>query len=92
MAGRTAWILGNRLSHENPALEGADRVLLVESRAGLTAKRYHRQKLHLILSAMRHFTAELRDPDEVVETILGAVRDEKREVAFDLRARSLVVN
>ena len=32
------------------------------------------------------------DPDEVVDTILGAMRDERREVAFDLRARSLVVN
>ena len=60
MAGRTAWVLGDQLSHENPALEGVDRVLLVESRATLCGRRFHRQKLHLVLSAIRHFAAELR--------------------------------
>ncbi|CAN5519085.1 hypothetical protein BH24ACT24_BH24ACT24_02980 [soil metagenome] len=52
MAGRTALVLGDQLSHANPALEGADRVLLVESRAKLRSGRFHRQKLHLVLSAM----------------------------------------
>ncbi len=55
----TAWILGDQLSHDNPVLDGADRVLMVESRAKLGAGRWHRQKLHLVLSAMRHFAAEL---------------------------------
>lgn len=59
MAGTTAWILGDQLSHSNPALEAVDRVLIVESRAKLASGPYHRQKLHLILSAMRHFAAEL---------------------------------
>jgi deoxyribodipyrimidine photolyase-related protein len=59
MAGRTAWVLGDQLSLENPALEGADRVLLVESEAKLRSGRFHRQKLHLVLSAMRHFAADL---------------------------------
>ena len=58
-AGTTAWILGDQLSHANPALDGADRVLLVESRAKLGSGHWHRQKLHLVLSAMRHFAAEL---------------------------------
>ncbi len=61
MAGTTAWVLGDQLSHRNPALQGADRVLMVESRAKLGAGRWHRQKLHLVLSAMRHFAAELRE-------------------------------
>jgi deoxyribodipyrimidine photolyase-related protein len=61
MAGVTAWVLGDQLSHANPALEGADRVLLVESEAKLRAGRWHRQKLHLVLSAMRHFAAELEE-------------------------------
>ena len=61
MAGTTAWILGDQLSHDNPALEGADRVLLVESHAKLASGRWHRQKLHLVLSAMRHFAAELQE-------------------------------
>jgi deoxyribodipyrimidine photolyase-related protein len=67
VAGRTALVLGNQLSHANPALEGADRVLLVESRTKLTGGRYHRQKLHLVLSAMRHFAAELEDRGVEVE-------------------------
>jgi len=61
MAGITAWVLGDQLSHDNPALEGADRVLLVESSAKLASGRWHRQKLHLVLSAMRHFAAELEE-------------------------------
>src|SRR5687768_10572263 len=59
MAGTTAWVLGDQLSPDNPALEGADRVLLVESQRKLRAAPWHRQKLHLVLSAMRHFAAEL---------------------------------
>lgn len=35
------------------------RVLLIESTAALGRRRYHRQKLHLILSALRHRAAEL---------------------------------
>ena len=61
MAGRTAWILGDQLSHDHPALAGADRVLIIESRAKLASGRFHRQKLHLIVSAMRHFAAELAE-------------------------------
>ncbi len=58
--GHTALILGDQLSHANPALDGADRVLLVESRATMRRVRYHRRRLHLVLSAMRHFADELR--------------------------------
>lgn len=38
---------------------GHDGVLLVESRAALRRRRHHRQKLHLVLSALRHRVAEL---------------------------------
>lgn len=54
-------MLGDQLSPRNPALEGADRILLVESEAQLRAGRPHRQKLHLVLSAMRHFASEVGD-------------------------------
>lgn len=57
----TAWILGDQLSHDNPALEGAGRVLMIESEAKLRGAPWHRQKLQLVLSAMRHFAAELRE-------------------------------
>jgi deoxyribodipyrimidine photolyase-related protein len=55
----TAWVLGDQLSFDNPVLEGADRVLLIQSTAALSAKRFHRQKLHLILVAMRRFSEAL---------------------------------
>ena len=61
MAGTTAWVLGDQLTLHNTALDGADRVLVVQSEAALAAKRFHRQKLHLILVAMRHFADELRE-------------------------------
>jgi deoxyribodipyrimidine photolyase-related protein len=66
------WILGDQLTAEHPALRelverfGAAearrrcRLLLIESRSVLAWRRYHRQKLVLVWSAMRHFSAELR--------------------------------
>ncbi len=59
MTGHTALVLGDQLSHANPVLDGAARVLLVESRAALGRLRYHRQRRHLVLSAMRHYAREL---------------------------------
>jgi deoxyribodipyrimidine photolyase-related protein len=52
------WVLGDQLSHANPLLDGADRVLMIESTAAL-ARPAHRQRYHLLLSAMRHFATEL---------------------------------
>jgi deoxyribodipyrimidine photolyase-related protein len=65
MAGRTAWILADQLSRDNPALEGADRVLMVESRARPGGLSFHRQKLHLVFTAMRNFAAGLADTDGI---------------------------
>jgi deoxyribodipyrimidine photolyase-related protein len=42
-------------------------VLLVISRAVFRRRRYHRQKAHLVVSAMRHLAAELGDRAELVE-------------------------
>jgi deoxyribodipyrimidine photolyase-related protein len=60
MSGHTAWVLGEQLSLRNPALTGAARILLVESRAALAEPGLHRQKAHLVLSAIRHFADECR--------------------------------
>ena len=38
-----------------------NRVLLIECRAVFARRRFHRQKAHLVLSAMRHRAAELGD-------------------------------
>jgi deoxyribodipyrimidine photolyase-related protein len=47
---------------------GSGGVLLVESRAALGRRRYHRQKLHLVLSALRHRAAELGDSAILLRT------------------------
>ena len=61
---RTVWVLGDQLNRELGALRdatpGSDRILLVESTAKLTGKRWHRQRAHFVVTAMRRFAAELR--------------------------------
>jgi deoxyribodipyrimidine photolyase-related protein len=60
----TIWVLGDQLNRAVGALAdrkpGDCRVLLVTSEAKTSGKRWHRQRLHLVLSAMAHFAAELR--------------------------------
>lgn len=59
-------VLGDQLRRDLGALAGVApgevTVLMVESTAKLASKRWHRQRAHMVLSAMRHFAAEL--PDE----------------------------
>jgi len=66
------WILGDQLSPDHPALTALEqqfgagparrqgRILLLESSSVLAWRKYHRQKLVLVWSAMRHFSEELR--------------------------------
>lgn len=67
MAGRSAWVLADQLSKDNPVLKGADRVVMIESLSGMAQRRFHRQKLHLVISAMRHFAADLESRGIEVE-------------------------
>ena len=69
MPGTTAWVLADQLTTFNPALDGADRVLIVQSSGALRARRFHRQKLHLILVAMRHFVDELEHRGAAVDHV-----------------------
>ena len=59
----TVWILGDQLNRAVASLvdrqPGDCRVLLVESDAKITSKRWHVQRLHLVLSAMAHFADRL---------------------------------
>ena len=61
---QTVWILGDQLSADHGALRGRDprstRVLLVESAAKIESKRWHRQRLHVVLASMRKFARDLR--------------------------------
>lgn len=68
-----ALVLGDQLMEENPALEGADRVVMVESLATLGRAPLHRQRAQVVLSAMRHHAAALRERTGLeVEEIRGA--------------------
>jgi deoxyribodipyrimidine photolyase-related protein len=59
---RTIWILPDQLSLSNAALQagvkGRDSLLFIESRRALGKLPYHRHRLLLLLSAMRHFARE----------------------------------
>ena len=67
------WVLGDQLNHAQAALSGVDqsavRVLLVESSSVLQQRSYHRQKLVLVWSAMRHFAEELRSSGWCVDYV-----------------------
>ncbi|MGJ3246268.1 MAG: cryptochrome/photolyase family protein [Elainellaceae cyanobacterium] len=60
------WVLGDQLWQKQAALQSCDNqktetpVILIESAQHVRARPYHRQKLVLVWSAMRHFADELR--------------------------------
>jgi deoxyribodipyrimidine photolyase-related protein len=60
----SVWVLGDQLDAEHPALVDRTprdaRVLMIESDALLGARRWHRQRLHLVLTAMRRYADALR--------------------------------
>jgi deoxyribodipyrimidine photolyase-related protein len=68
---RTVWIWGDQLNVDLAHLRGTSpadtRVLLVVSTAKLAERRWHVQKAHLVVSAMRHFAAELEDRGYAVD-------------------------
>ncbi len=58
------WILGDQLHPQQAALATSPEqtpILMVESQGWVGQRRYHKQKVVLIWSAMRHFAAELQD-------------------------------
>ena len=86
----TVWILGDQLNRRVGALAdrepGATRVLLVTSESKIASKRWHRQRLHLVLSAMAHFAAELRAEGFEVDhraapTLLAGLHAHREEFA-----------
>ncbi len=60
---RSIWVLGDQLNRQIGALADArpehDRILLVESAALLGSRRWHRQRVHLVITAMRRFATDL---------------------------------
>jgi deoxyribodipyrimidine photolyase-related protein len=60
----TVWVLGDQLNVRIGAMRAATprthRVLMVESALKNGSRPWHRQRLHFIVSSMRHFAEELR--------------------------------
>jgi len=61
MSGSSAIIFGNQLYANHPALDGADRVLMVESARKLEKRYLHAKKIVFVVSAMRHYRDTLRE-------------------------------
>lgn len=62
------WLFADQLG---PAVYGGEHahreVLLVEARSALAKRRYHRQKLHIVLSALRHAHRDLKDRSTLIQ-------------------------
>lgn len=67
----TRWIFGSHLSHDLPIVKEADKetdvFLFVEAHSRSTWQNYHKQKLVLVFSAMRHFAEELKNKGYTVD-------------------------
>ena len=85
---RRRWLFADQLGPH--FLDQPDQpVLLIESRAVFRRRRFHRQKAHLVLSALRHRAAELGDQAVVVRAdtygeALAQVRRAARRLRPDL--------
>lgn len=69
------WLFADQLGPHFDVGRGG--VLLVESRRALGRRPFHRQKLHLVLSALRHRAAELGDSATLLrsDTYTDALRE-----------------
>lgn len=78
--GPPLWLFADQLGpHLWDTEEFADReIVLVESSRALARKRHHRQKLHLVLSGMRHLADALGDRVRYLRT--GTYREALEEV------------
>ena len=92
VAVTTVWVLGDQLNRRIGALAGADpathRVLLVQSLAKLRSKRWHRQRAHFVIAAMRRFADELREAGfdvdlRVCETLRAGLAEHVEEFEPD---------
>ena len=62
MTTEPLWVFADQLGpHVHGGAHRYRPVVIIESRRAFTRRRYHRQKLHLVLSGMRHLAAELGD-------------------------------
>ncbi|WP_079478472.1 cryptochrome/photolyase family protein [Halobacillus salinus] len=88
----TRWIFGNQLCMDLPIIKEADKendvILMVEAKSRALWQSYHKQKLTLIFSSMRHFAEELKDKGYTVDyRKADSFRDgwEEHKNAYDSR-------
>ncbi len=77
------WLFADQLGPHVHGGEHAGRpILLVEATSALRRRRYHRQKLHLVLSAVRHAAADLGERATLIRagTYTEALRSYGRPV------------
>jgi deoxyribodipyrimidine photolyase-related protein len=71
----TVWVLGDQLTADAPVLAnrepGSFRVLLIESRAKLAQRRWHVQRAHLYVAAMRRFARSLTVAGHEVDYVVA---------------------
>lgn len=62
---RTIWVFGDQLNTSLGAFSDAnpktDVILMVESHRKISTRPWHRQRIHFLISSMRHFAQDLRD-------------------------------
>jgi deoxyribodipyrimidine photolyase-related protein len=66
------WIIGDQLWRQSAALASVPigtPIILIESLDHIGQRPYHKQKLALVWSAMRHFATELKDEGHAVEYV-----------------------
>lgn len=85
---RTIWVFGDQCNESLTALAdavpGQERILFVESEHKIEGRPWHRQRLHFIISSMRHFAEELRRKGHLVDyriapTMSAGVADHRSE-------------
>lgn len=77
------WLFADQLGPRVHGGEHAHRpVLLIEAQSALRRRRFHRQKLHLVLSALRHAEADLAERSTLIkaDTYTEALRSFGRPV------------
>jgi deoxyribodipyrimidine photolyase-related protein len=62
---KTVWVFGDQLNRDIASLQGVTpgkaRILMVRNETLIGSRRWHRQRLHLVLTGMRRFADDLRN-------------------------------
>ncbi|CAM3773405.1 cryptochrome/photolyase family protein [Alkalicoccus chagannorensis] len=93
----TLWLLGSQCSFRQPWFEEIDKkkdhILLIEARSRSTWQQYHKQKLVLVFSIMRHFKAELEEAGFSVDYRQGdSFEEELQKHINQYKAKEILIH